>query len=171
MGYTSVIWDYDTNDWMMAPGGTRTMAQVDAAFAQWIAAAPTDKTGHMTLEHELYQNTVDAAIANLPKVQATWKTMPVSACMNDAHPYQEKNITLATMDGAKTGVANGTNNATTSSTAAGAGSSSTASADSSTVSGSAAHSTNGAAAVTHLAASSVAVLVVAAVALGQMMLL
>ncbi|KAF9931508.1 hypothetical protein FBU30_010017 [Linnemannia zychae] len=118
MGYTSVIWDYDTDDWMMAPGGTRTLSQVDADFAKWIAAAPTDKTGHITLEHELYANTVDAAIANLPKIQTTWKAMPVSACMNDSHPYQEKNITLATMNGAKTGVTDG-NNATTTTTAGG----------------------------------------------------
>jgi hypothetical protein len=170
MGYTNVIWDYDTNDWMMAPGGTRTMAQVDAAFAQWIAAAPTDKTGHMVLEHELYQNTVDAAIANLPKVQATWKTMPVSACMNDAHPYLEKNITLATMNGAKTGVDNGTNNSTTSTAASGAGSSATGSAGSSTASGTTSHSTTGSGAVANVAVPSVALLAVAAVALGQMML-
>ncbi|KAG0203380.1 hypothetical protein BGX28_004303 [Mortierella sp. GBA30] len=116
MGYTSVIWDYDTNDWMMAPGGTRTEAQVDTAFAQWIAAAPTDKTGHITLEHELYQNTVNAAIANLPKIQATWKAMPVSACMNDSHPYREHNITLATMNGAKAGVNLNGNSTTTTTT-------------------------------------------------------
>lgn len=88
----------------MAPSGTRTMAQVDAAFAGWIANAHNDTTGHITLEHELYQNTVSAAIANLPSLQATWKTMPVSACMNDPHPYKEKNITLATMNGTVAGV-------------------------------------------------------------------
>ncbi|KAK5814742.1 hypothetical protein F5H01DRAFT_347252 [Linnemannia elongata] len=170
MGYTSVIWDLDTNDWMMAPGGTRTMAQVDAAFAQWIAAAPTDKTGHMVLEHELYANTVDAAIANLPKVQATWKAMPVSACMNDPHPYQEKNITLATMDGAKTGVTNG--NTTTSSSTTAGGSTATGSAGTSTASGNASHSTTGSGAVSNMVvSSSVTVLAAAAaaVALGQML--
>ncbi|KAF9433495.1 chitin deacetylase [Entomortierella beljakovae] len=104
MGYTSVIWDLDTDDWMMSPGGSRTEAQVDSDFAKWIAAAPTDTTGHITLEHELYQNTVNAAIKNLPGIQATWKAMPVSACMNDPHPYQETNITLATMNGSVTGV-------------------------------------------------------------------
>lgn len=112
MGYTSVIWDLDTNDWMMAPGGKRTMAQVDQAFDQWIAAAPQDTTGHICLEHELYQNTVDAAIANLPRLQQTWKTMPVSACVNDPHPYREQNITLATMNGAITGVNNNVNSTT-----------------------------------------------------------
>ncbi|KAG0285744.1 chitin deacetylase [Linnemannia gamsii] len=140
---------------------------IDDRIRSLLWAMGYTSTGHMTLEHELYQNTVDAAIANLPKVQATWKTMPVSACMNDAHPYKEKNITLATMDGAKTGV---TNNSTTSSTAA-ASASSTASAGSSTASGSVSHSTTGSGAVVNVAVSSVAVLAVAAVTLGQMMLL
>ncbi|KAG0042904.1 chitin deacetylase [Gryganskiella cystojenkinii] len=116
MGYTSVIWDLDTDDWMMAPGGKRTIDQVDTAFDQWIAAAPKDTTGHICLEHELYQNTVNAAIANLPKLQATWKTMPVSACMNDPHPYLEKNITLATMNGGAAGVTTGNGTSTGNST-------------------------------------------------------
>ncbi|KAF9197561.1 chitin deacetylase [Haplosporangium sp. Z 27] len=127
MGYTSVIWDLDTNDWMMSPGGTKTMASVDAEFATWIADAHNDTTGHITLEHELYQNTVDAAIANLPKLQSTWKTMPVSACMNDSHPYRETNFTLATMNGAVAGMTNSTSSTTnsTSGTATGSGSGST----------------------------------------------
>ncbi|KAF9344653.1 chitin deacetylase [Mortierella sp. NVP85] len=119
MGYTNVIWDYDTDDWKLPPGGSMTAEAVDAEFTKWIAAAPTDTTGHITLEHELYKLTVDAAVRNLPKIQATWKVMPVSACINDAHPYKETNITLATMDGsATTGVTNTPNLNTTSSSAA-----------------------------------------------------
>ncbi|KAF9910639.1 chitin deacetylase [Linnemannia zychae] len=168
MGYTSVIWDYDTNDWQMAPGGSRTMSEVDAAFAQWIAAAPTDKTGHMVLEHELYQNTVDAAIANLPKVQATWKTMPVSACMNDPHPYHETNITLATMDGkAKTGV-EGASTTVSPSVSGGTAANPTGSAGSSTASGSASHSASDASSSVVL--SSMTALAAAAVAFTQMLL-
>ncbi|OZJ06774.1 hypothetical protein BZG36_00421 [Bifiguratus adelaidae] len=75
MGYITVILDLDTNDWMMAPG--------------WIKAAPTDKQGHICLEHELYQKTVNAAIKNLPMVQRTWKVMPVYQCVGDDHPYRE----------------------------------------------------------------------------------
>ncbi|KAF9973267.1 chitin deacetylase [Actinomortierella ambigua] len=108
MGYTNVIWDYDTDDWQMPPGGSRTESQVDADFSKWIAAAPNDTTGHIVLEHELYQTTVDAAIKNLPNVQKTWKTVPVAACMNDPHPYREQNITLATLDGKyTTGISSG----------------------------------------------------------------
>ncbi|KAF9102921.1 chitin deacetylase [Mortierella sp. GBA35] len=124
------------------------------------------------LEHELYQNTVDAAIANLPKVQATWKTMPVSACMNDPHPYAEKNITLATMDGtAKTGVVDeGTTNSTTSTVSVSVHSSATGSTAS--ASGTASHSKAGSNAASALASAAektvIAVIATAAVALSQM---
>ncbi|KAG0225474.1 hypothetical protein BGW42_004280 [Actinomortierella wolfii] len=131
MGYTNVIWDLDTNDWMMPPGGARTEAQVDADFAKWIAAAPKDTTGHIALEHELYQTTVNAAIKNLPNVQATWKTMPVAACMNDGHPYQEQNVTLSTLDGKfSNSVGGGGNNSTTPTPTAGANSTATTTAQS-----------------------------------------
>lgn len=119
MGYTAVIWDYDTNDWDTCPGGHTTVSTVDASFTKWLAAAPTDKTGHITLEHELCDSSVNLAIAHLPQLQATWKTMPVSACMNNSHPYKEQSITLATMDGAKTGVNNGGNSSGTTTTSAG----------------------------------------------------
>ena len=123
MGYTSVIWDLDTNDWQMDPTSKQTAVtqqSVGQLFNQWVAEAPKDTTGHICLEHELYQSTVEAAITNLPKLQKTWKTMPVSACMNDPHPYLEKNITLATMNGAVTGVnnSNSTSGANSTSTAA-----------------------------------------------------
>ncbi|KAF9964677.1 chitin deacetylase, partial [Mortierella alpina] len=118
MGYTSVIWDYDTNDWdTCPPDGKTPVSVVDASFTKWIADAPNDKTGHITLEHELCDSSVDLAIAHLPQLQATWKTMPVSACMNNSHPYKEQSITLATMDGAKTGVDSGGNSTTGTTTA------------------------------------------------------
>ncbi|KAG0307365.1 chitin deacetylase [Dissophora globulifera] len=123
MGYTSVIWDYDTNDWQMDPASTQTAVtptSIGTLFDGWIAASKNDTAGHITLEHELYQSTVDVAIANLPKIQATWKTMPVSACMGDAHPYRETNITLATINGGTTGVSTGTNTSTTTTLPSGA---------------------------------------------------
>ncbi|CAO3566155.1 unnamed protein product [Mortierella alpina] len=113
MGYTSVIWDYDTNDWdTCPPDGKTPVSEVNGNFTQWFANATHDTTGHITLEHELCESSVDIAIAHLPKLQATWKTMPVSACMNNSHPYKEQSITLATMDGAKTGANNGGNSTT-----------------------------------------------------------
>ncbi|KAF9957566.1 hypothetical protein BGZ72_001656 [Mortierella alpina] len=109
MGYISVLWDYDTNDWDSCDPPHTTVSEINANFTQWISKAPNDTHGHIALEHELCANSVTAAITNVPKLQATWKTMPVSSCLNDPHPYREQNITLATMDGAKTGVNNGGN--------------------------------------------------------------
>lgn len=160
MGYTSVIWDIDTNDWMMAPGGTRTEAQVDTAFDQWVAGAGNLTVGHVCLEHELYQTSVTSAITNLPKIQKTWKAMPVSACVNDPHPYQEKNITLATMNGAKTGV---TNNGTLTSTGS---ASATTTGTSATVTPAGAGKSSGASAMSLGAGAVVAAVAIAAASLG-----
>lgn len=161
MGYTSVIWDIDTNDWMMAPGGTRTEAQVDTAFDQWVAGAGNLTVGHVCLEHELYQTSVTSAITNLPKIQKTWKAMPVSACVNDPHPYQEKNITLATMNGAKTGV---TNNGTLTST--GSASATTTTGLGATVTPAGAGKSSGASAMSMGAGAVVAAVAIAAASLG-----
>ncbi|KAI8596536.1 hypothetical protein EDD21DRAFT_312009, partial [Dissophora ornata] len=163
MGYTSVIWDLDTNDWEMDPTSKQTavtQTSIATLFNSWVAKAPTDTTGHICLEHELYQSTVEAAITNLPKLQKTWKTMPVSACMNDPHPYLEKNITLATMNGAVTGV---TNNSTTSTT--GANSTSTGSVTAATGSGKSGNSAS-----TVGMTSAAAAVVAAVVAAGQLLL-
>ncbi|KAF9385997.1 chitin deacetylase [Podila verticillata] len=159
MGYTSVIWDIDTNDWMMAPGGTRTEAQVDTAFDQWVAGANNLTVGHVCLEHELYQTSVTSAITNLPKIQKTWKAMPVSACVNDPHPYHEKNITLATLDGAKTGVANNSTLTTT-------GSSATTSGTGATVTPAGTGKTSGASVMSLGAGAVVAAVAIAAASLG-----
>jgi len=160
MGYTSVIWDIDTNDWMMAPGGTRTEAQVDTAFDQWVAGAGNLTVGHVCLEHELYQTSVTSAITNLPKIQKTWKAMPVSACVNDPHPYHEKNITLATMNGAKTGV---TNNGTLTSTSS---ASATTTGTGATVTPAGAGKSSGASAMSLGAGAVVAAVAIAAASLG-----
>ncbi|KAF8941424.1 hypothetical protein EDD21DRAFT_384430 [Dissophora ornata] len=166
MGYTSVIWDYDTNDWQLPPGGGgMTPAKEDQEFATWIAAAKNDTTGHITLQHELYQATVDEAIINLPKVQATWKTMPVSACMNDPHPYRETNITLATLNGTVAGVNTGSTTTTTNTTSS-AGASSTSTSSTSTTGG----KSSGASAALSGEMTAFVMVAAAAVAVSQMLI-
>jgi peptidoglycan/xylan/chitin deacetylase (PgdA/CDA1 family) len=104
MGYVAVIWDIDTNDWQMPPGGTKTAAEIDTLFNGWIAANKVNKTGHICLEHEIYQTSITEAIKQLPNILANWKPMPVASCVNDDHPYVETNITFPT-------IANGMSNA------------------------------------------------------------
>ncbi|RUP49874.1 hypothetical protein BC936DRAFT_141148 [Jimgerdemannia flammicorona] len=94
MSYTNVIWDLDTNDWQLPPGGRRTLAQVNADFAKWIAKRHSDKTGHVCLEHELSANSITAAMKNLPSLQRAFKVLPVAACLGDAHPYHEPSVCL-----------------------------------------------------------------------------
>jgi len=100
MGYTAVIWDIDSNDWQLAPIGTKTVADVDALFAQWIADNKKAANGHVLLEHDVYNASVVEAIKQLPNIQANWKPVPVASCVNDAHPYVETSITFPTIGGA-----------------------------------------------------------------------
>ncbi|RUS18055.1 hypothetical protein BC937DRAFT_89192 [Endogone sp. FLAS-F59071] len=100
LGYLPVIWDLDTNDWEIGtPNSTVTTATEDADFVTWINEEPTDTQGHICLQHELTQITVNEAIKNLPALQAAYKVMPVASCINDRHPYLES-ILFPTMDNA-----------------------------------------------------------------------
>jgi len=93
MGYISVIWDLDTNDWQIGSG--QTTQGVDLLFSQWEAARPNDTAGHICLEHELTNASVSEAIKNLPQLGKTFNLMPVAACLGDPHPYRE-NICMNT---------------------------------------------------------------------------
>ncbi|RUS35481.1 hypothetical protein BC938DRAFT_482917 [Jimgerdemannia flammicorona] len=97
MGYKNVIWDLDTNDWDLPPGGKLTVDKVDASFAGWIANAPKDTTGHICLEHELYNSTVSEAIKWLPKLQSAFTVKTVADCLGDANPYRSgsPNVTVS----------------------------------------------------------------------------
>jgi peptidoglycan/xylan/chitin deacetylase (PgdA/CDA1 family) len=97
MGYVAVIWDIDTNDWQMPPGGTKTAAEIDTLFAGWISSNKVNKTGHVCLQHEIYQTSVAEAIKQMPNILANWKPVPVASCVNDAHPYVETTINFPTI--------------------------------------------------------------------------
>ncbi|RUP43737.1 hypothetical protein BC936DRAFT_136801 [Jimgerdemannia flammicorona] len=48
LGYTAILWDLDTNDWMFgSPGNTLTPAQVDGNFTKWIGEESNDTHGHI----------------------------------------------------------------------------------------------------------------------------
>ncbi|CAJ0913929.1 5463_t:CDS:2, partial [Entrophospora sp. SA101] len=59
LGYKSVIWDHDTFDWMSQQDPTYDLNWIPANFTQWVNEAST--TGHVSLEHDLYQQTVGKA--------------------------------------------------------------------------------------------------------------
>ncbi|KAI8373822.1 hypothetical protein BD560DRAFT_88903 [Blakeslea trispora] len=70
LGFTSVIWNHDTNDWMLAEKAPGFEASyIDGNFTEWVNEAKTASTGGLSLEHDILKPTVDAAIKNLPSLQ------------------------------------------------------------------------------------------------------
>ncbi|KAJ8663163.1 hypothetical protein O0I10_001340 [Lichtheimia ornata] len=88
LGFTAVIWDHDTDDWRM---------NEEAGFkAEWIAGNATEwaansKSG-ISLEHDLYKETVDAAIKIYPTLKGAFDVQPVGVCTGQ-NPYQGGNDT------------------------------------------------------------------------------
>ncbi|KAL1922533.1 uncharacterized protein VTP21DRAFT_10072 [Calcarisporiella thermophila] len=98
LGYKIVLWELDTNDWMVGEDKSFNPEWIDGNFTEWTAKADQYPYGPICLEHDLYQGTVDAAIRNLPKLKKAYNVVPVATCMNDAHPYQE-NVPYPTLNG------------------------------------------------------------------------
>ncbi|CEI85908.1 hypothetical protein RMCBS344292_00357 [Rhizopus microsporus] len=93
LGFESVIWDHDTNDWMLAehaPGFKQEY--IDGNFSQWVAEASTSQTGGLSLEHDIQKVTIDIAIKNLPALQKAYKVVTVGQCAGVAS-YKESNAT------------------------------------------------------------------------------
>ncbi|KAF7724208.1 hypothetical protein EC973_001227 [Apophysomyces ossiformis] len=101
MGMTTILWDYDSNDWNMpgSGGGKLPPSTVDGYFEDWIAARKNGSdtaTGHITLQHELNNATVAMAEKWLPQVQQAFRVVPWNQCMNVAQPYWETNFVYPT---------------------------------------------------------------------------
>lgn len=88
LGYKIVIWDLDTNDWMSADDPTFQLTWIEGNFTQWVKMPST--TGHISLEHDLYNQTAARAQIAIPIVQkAGFLVKPVATCVGDPHPYVE----------------------------------------------------------------------------------
>ncbi|KAI7901820.1 uncharacterized protein BX663DRAFT_436679 [Cokeromyces recurvatus] len=93
LGFKSVIWDHDTNDWMLGENAPGFKAEwIDGNFTEWIAEAATATTGGLSLEHDIQKVTVDAAIKNLPGLQKAYKVVTVGECAG-LSSYKEGNVT------------------------------------------------------------------------------
>ncbi|ORY97610.1 hypothetical protein BCR43DRAFT_523752 [Syncephalastrum racemosum] len=80
LGFVPVIWDHDTDDWMAGESKTFDVNWIDGNATQWATEAGNSQTGGISLEHDLYQQTVDAAIRILPTLQKAYKVTTVGAC-------------------------------------------------------------------------------------------
>lgn len=83
LGFIPVIWNHDTNDWAYAANPTQFKESwIDGNVTKWANAAKTATVGGISLEHDLYSKTVDAAIRILPILQKEYELVPVGKCNN-----------------------------------------------------------------------------------------
>lgn len=95
LGYRLVQWDLDSHDYSFVHNRRNNMSEVLDSFRGWVRENP--KHGHISLQHDLYKETVLQAQTVVPIVQdAGYNIMPVSVCTN-ANAYRE-DVTLDASD-------------------------------------------------------------------------
>jgi hypothetical protein len=95
LGFIPVIWNYDTNDWAYASNPkTYSESWVTGNVTQWVKDAATATVGGVSLEHDLYKETVELAIKILPDLKSVYSLTPVGTC-NNVNMYKDGNSTVA----------------------------------------------------------------------------
>ncbi|KAI8874768.1 carbohydrate esterase family 4 protein [Backusella circina FSU 941] len=93
LGFIPVIWNYDTNDWAYASNPkTYSESWVTGNVTQWVKGAAAATVGGVSLEHDLYKETVDLAIKILPDLKSVYSLTPVGTC-NNVNMYKDGNVT------------------------------------------------------------------------------
>ncbi|KAF9935445.1 chitin deacetylase [Linnemannia zychae] len=90
MGYKTVIWtkEWDSNDWQI-PDKTITNKEVFRNFKWALSTIPKLKGGVITLEHDLFTQTVNVAGPLLDMgMKKGLEPMDIARCVNDPEPYQ-----------------------------------------------------------------------------------
>ncbi|CEI98097.1 hypothetical protein RMCBS344292_12214 [Rhizopus microsporus] len=83
LGFIPVIWNHDTNDWAAASNPhSFKESWIDGNVTKWAQEAKHAKVGGISLEHDLYEKTVDAAIRITPTLQKAYTLVPVGVCNN-----------------------------------------------------------------------------------------
>lgn len=97
MNLTTILWTYDSNDWMVGETSA-TPAQIDQNYEALIAKAEAgafNERGTIILTHELTNFTMSEAIKMHPKLVAAFKYLvPVGVAYNWTQPYLEQNYYL-----------------------------------------------------------------------------
>lgn len=68
---------------------------IDANATAWVNEASNATVGGVSLEHDLYAGTVDAAIRILPILKKAYDVKPVGVCAGMASVYKESNVTVS----------------------------------------------------------------------------
>ena len=90
LGYVTVIWtkEWDSNDWQI-PDKTITNKEVFKNFKSVLSTVPKLKGGVITLEHDLFTQTVNVAGPLLDMgMKKGLQPMDIAQCVNDPNPYQ-----------------------------------------------------------------------------------
>ncbi|KAI8993213.1 hypothetical protein BDB01DRAFT_315065 [Pilobolus umbonatus] len=82
LGFIPVIWNHDTNDWAAGSDPKFNTASITKTATEWAAKAKTASVGGMSLEHDLYEQTVAIAINILPILKKAYTLTPVGTCNN-----------------------------------------------------------------------------------------
>ncbi|KAI8329226.1 hypothetical protein BC941DRAFT_443386 [Chlamydoabsidia padenii] len=88
LGFSAVIWTHDTNDWSLTENPNFHASWVDGNVTKWASEAATAPHGGVSLEHDLYNVTVDAAVRVLPTFLKSFKVTTVGDCNKQAS-YKE----------------------------------------------------------------------------------
>ncbi|CAG8661530.1 485_t:CDS:2 [Dentiscutata erythropus] len=95
LGYKVAIWDLDTNDWMSQAYPNFDLTWIEGNFTQWVNDPNLANTGHISLEHDLYEQTAARVPLVVPILKtAKYNIKPIASCIGDDHPYQE-NVLLS----------------------------------------------------------------------------
>lgn len=104
MGYKTVIWtkEWDSNDWQI-PDKTITNKEVFRNFKWALSTVPKMKGGIITLEHDLFTQTVNVAGPLLDMgMKKGLEPMDIARCVNDPEPYQNSALLSQKKEAAKT---------------------------------------------------------------------
>ncbi|CAG8632956.1 2844_t:CDS:2 [Acaulospora morrowiae] len=91
LGYKVVIWDRDTKDWTFTKDLSFDFNWIKGNFTEWVQEKPT--TGHISLQHDLYNQTASQGPKVVPIVLgANYTIKSVASCIGDNDPYQRKKV-------------------------------------------------------------------------------
>ena len=95
LGYRTIIWKQDTNDWELSDMSKKGKVQKD--YQKIISKA--GKESPIVLTHELYNSTMGTFMENYDELSKAYKNVvPVTACQNVTSPYLEGDILYPTFD-------------------------------------------------------------------------
>ncbi|CAG8673611.1 16728_t:CDS:2 [Dentiscutata erythropus] len=90
LGLKPVLRDLDTYDWFSDGDPTFDLSWIVNNFTQWVADPTINTTGHISLQHDSYNQTATKIPLVIPILKsASYNIKPVSVCIGDNHPYVE----------------------------------------------------------------------------------